>query len=151
MKIWHDNSGKDSNASWFLKHILIRDMQTNQKFYFLSQQWLAFDKGDGKIERDLFVANQTETALIRYLIKKEANTQIIDNHLWLSVFYRPVRSRFTRLDRVTLCFVLHYLSMLINILYYEKASFLLNSFSGAYLIDFSILSIKVQQVNWSLI
>ena len=125
MKIWHDNSGKDANASWFLKHILIRDTQTNQKFYFLCQQWLAFDKGDGKIERDLFVANKTETSLIRYLIKKEANNQLIDNHLWLSVFYRPVRSRFTRLDRVTLCFVLHYLSMLANILFYDdKASFL---------------------------
>lgn len=45
-----------------------------------------------------------------------------DNHLWLSIFARPVQSSFTRLDRLTCCFVLLALSMLINILYYGVQS-----------------------------
>jgi chromate transport protein ChrA len=38
--------------------------------------------------------------------------------LWFSVFERPVQSSFTRLDRLTCCFVLLSISMLMNILYY---------------------------------
>jgi polycystin 1L2 len=56
MKIWHDNSGKGDSASWYSKHILVNDLQTNEKFYFICEQWLAVEKGDGKLDRDLFVA-----------------------------------------------------------------------------------------------
>ena len=31
MKIWHDNSGKGSLASWYLDHIIITDLQTKQR------------------------------------------------------------------------------------------------------------------------
>ena len=56
MKIWHDNSGKGDDASWFLKFIIIHDLQTREKFYFICQDWLGVEKSDGKIERELFVA-----------------------------------------------------------------------------------------------
>lgn len=138
MKIWHDNSGKGSKASWFLKHILVRDLQTNEKFYFYCQKWLALEKSDGKIERELFVASESEKKFIRYLMKKEANDCIRDHHLWLSVFYRPTRSIFTRLDRITCCFVFHYFSMLLNILYYDQ---------NMRLIGLTIFNIKLQQVK----
>jgi len=32
IKIWHDNSGKGSLASWFLDHIIITDLQTKQRY-----------------------------------------------------------------------------------------------------------------------
>ncbi|CAF4456624.1 unnamed protein product, partial [Adineta steineri] len=28
IRIWHDNSGEGSSASWFLKYIIVRDLQT---------------------------------------------------------------------------------------------------------------------------
>ena len=31
IKIWHDNSGKDSLASWYLDHIIITDLQTTKR------------------------------------------------------------------------------------------------------------------------
>ena len=49
MRIWHDNSGRHSASSWFLKYIIIRDLQTMQKFYFIGQQWFSIEKGDGKV------------------------------------------------------------------------------------------------------
>ena len=49
IRIWHDNSGQGSSASWFLKYIIIRDLQTMEKFHFISQRWFAVEKDDGKV------------------------------------------------------------------------------------------------------
>ncbi|CAF1479120.1 unnamed protein product, partial [Rotaria sordida] len=56
IRIWHDNSGKGSSASWFLKYIIVTDLQTMEKFHFISQRWFAVEKDDGFIERILSVA-----------------------------------------------------------------------------------------------
>lgn len=40
-QVSHDNSAKKiQDASWFLKHILITDLQTNEKFTFICEKWL---------------------------------------------------------------------------------------------------------------
>ena len=49
MRVWHDNSGHGSRASWFLKYIVIRDLQTMEKNHFISQQWFAVERGDGVV------------------------------------------------------------------------------------------------------
>ncbi len=49
LHIWHDNSGEGSSASWFLKYIIIRDLQTMEKFHFIAQRWFAVEKDDGKV------------------------------------------------------------------------------------------------------
>jgi hypothetical protein len=45
-----------------------------------------------------------------------------DNHLWFSVFayHLPSANRFTRIQRCTCCFVLLFISLLMNILYYQN-------------------------------
>ena len=83
------------------------------------RNWLAVEKDDGLIGRVLFVACEQQKTQIKYLIKKQAKQNMSDRHLWFSIFARPVHSSFTRLDRVTCAFVLLFLTMLINILYYE--------------------------------
>ncbi len=50
IRIWHDNSGQDSSASWFLKYVIVRDLQTMEKFHFISQRWFAVEKDDGKVK-----------------------------------------------------------------------------------------------------
>ena len=49
MRVWHDDSGQDSSASWFLKYIIVRDLQTMERDHFICQQWLAVDKSDGAV------------------------------------------------------------------------------------------------------
>jgi polycystin 1L2 len=49
IRVWHDNSGKDSSASWFLKYIIVRDLQTMEKFHFIAQRWFAVEKEDGRV------------------------------------------------------------------------------------------------------
>jgi hypothetical protein len=148
MRIWHDNTGKGEKASWFLKYIIVHDLQTKEKFYFLCQDWLALERKDGKIERELFVACEPQKTTIKYLMKKQAKHYLIDNHLWLSVFNRPIQSTFTCFDRVTCCFVFHYLSMLLNILYYDNkasVSFFPSEFSASF--HLSSFNIKYEQVK----
>jgi hypothetical protein len=48
--------------------------------------------------------------------------QISHHHLWYSIFSHPAASRFTRVQRCTCCFVFLFLSMFLNILYYDRAS-----------------------------
>jgi len=147
MKIRHDNSGQGDNASWYLKHIIVNDLQTNEKFYFICEKWIAVEKEDGKLERDLFVACEPQRTDLKYLLQKQARESLTDSHLWLSIFNRPIYSSFTRLDRVTCGFVFIYLSMLFNIVYYQK-----NSLSVEYsTIDFVIFKISTEQVIFKMV
>ena len=144
LKIWHDNLGKGDKASWFLKYIIVHDLQTKEKFYFLCQNWLAVEHGDGKIERGLFVSLDKQMTELKYLMEKQAKTYLNDNHLWLSVFRKPVQNSFTRLDRVTCCFVFIYLAMVLNILYYKLS---LGILPNSIQIDFSLFTFTIEQVK----
>ncbi len=143
LKIWHDNSGKGDMASWFLSHIIVKDLHTKEKFYFLCQNWLAVENGDGKVERGLFVAFDKQKTELKYLMERQAKTYLNDKHLWLSVFKKPVQSSFSRLDRVTCVFVFHYVSMALNILYYDSCG---GFFPTLMEIDFSLFKLTFEQV-----
>jgi hypothetical protein len=120
VRIWHDNSGKGEWASWFLKYIVVQDVQTRQKFYFICQKWFAVEKDDGLIDRVIPVCGEAQKKEIGYLLAEESKNKITDGHLWFSVFFRPARSHFTRVQRITCCFVLLFISMLMNILFYGQ-------------------------------
>ncbi|CAF4101668.1 unnamed protein product, partial [Adineta steineri] len=120
--IWHDNTGEGSSASWFLKYIIVRDLQTLDKSYFISQQWFAVEKDDGRIERILPIASEAEKQDFSYVLSKKAYHSISDGHLWFSIFSRPPSNKFTRVQRCTCCFVLFFTSMLINIMYYDLSN-----------------------------
>ncbi len=143
LKIWHDNSGKGEKASWFLNHIIVHDLQTKEKFYFFCRNWLAVEHDDGKIERGLFVACEEQKNELKFLMEKQARTYLTDSHLWLSVFTKPVQSTYTRLDRVTCCFVFHYLAMVLNIFYYKHYMGILPS---SIQFDISFISFSIEQV-----
>lgn len=49
LRIWHDNSGFDSDASWYLKYVLVRDLQTMETTYFICENWLAVEKDLGEV------------------------------------------------------------------------------------------------------
>jgi hypothetical protein len=49
LRIWHDNSGDGAWASWFLKYLIVRDLQTMEKSYFINQKWLAVENDDGRV------------------------------------------------------------------------------------------------------
>ena len=119
-RIWHDNSGEGKFRSWFLSFIVVRDVQTGEKFEFICNKWLAVEKDDGSTDRLLPVAGLDEATEFSHLFQQTTQKNLADGHLWFSVFMRPPRSRFTRVQRVSCCMALLYLSMLVNAMWYER-------------------------------
>ena len=107
-------------ASWYLDKVIVHDLLNRDKYYFLCQQWIALEKGDGKIERVLFVACDAQKSHLKYQLETNVKHKLSDSHLWWSILARPVQSSFTRLERVTSCFVVLFLTMLMNIMYYSS-------------------------------
>lgn len=118
IRIWHDNSGKGDWASWFCNYIIIKDLQTGQKFYFFIKQWLAVEKDDGRLERVIPVAGEAQKSELKNLLAEEFKERIFDGHLWLSIFTRPTHSHFTRFERTTCCATFSFISMFLNSFYY---------------------------------
>jgi hypothetical protein len=79
---------------------------------------LALDKDDCLIERLLPISLKEQKTQFEYLLAKQTKQKLSDGHLWFSIFARPVQSSFNRVDRLTCCFVLLAITMLMNILYY---------------------------------
>lgn len=120
VRIWHDNSGEGKFRSWFLSFIVVKDIQTGEKYEFICNKWLAVEKDDGLIDRLLPVAGKDEATEFSHLFHQTTQKNLADGHLWFSIFMRPPRSRFTRMQRVSCCMSLLYLSMLVNAMWYER-------------------------------
>ncbi len=149
VKVWHDNSGKGGNASWYLNHIIIHDLQTREKHYFICEKWLAVEKDDGKIERLIPISGDSQKKELAYLTKQKAKQNITDGYLWFSIFAKPLQSSLNRTDRTTNCFLLLYLIMLTNIMYYGRKS--QNSDSTCYGISIGSVCVTLESTLLSLI
>ena len=75
--------------------------------------------GDGSVEKVLPVAGPEEIASFNHLFFSSTQKNITDNHIWFSVFIRPPKSRFTRVQRLSCCLTLIYCAMLTNAMFYE--------------------------------
>ncbi|CAF1602837.1 unnamed protein product, partial [Adineta ricciae] len=142
VRIWHDNSGGSGSASWFLKHIIVRDLQTMETSHFICQRWLAVEKDDGKIERILLAASNAEQREFSYVLSKQAYEKFSNGHLWFSIFFRSPSNQFTRVQRCTCCFVLLLISMFLNIMYYDLS----NDTSNGTDLSIGVLRINSQQI-----
>jgi polycystin 1L2 len=58
LRIWHDNTGRDASASWFLKYIIVRDLQTMIKSHFICQRWFAVEKNDGAVSFVIYCVDE---------------------------------------------------------------------------------------------
>ncbi|EDV28218.1 uncharacterized protein TRIADDRAFT_53596 [Trichoplax adhaerens] len=118
IRLYHDNSGL--SPSWFLSRIIIKDLQTNEQYCFICNKWLAVDAEDGLIDRTLYPATTEELRDFMQSFMSKAAISLSDNHIWLSIVTRPVKSHFTRLQRVGCCFAILLLSMLTNAMFYRN-------------------------------
>jgi len=49
LRIWHDNTGRGYYASWHCMAVLVRDVQTGDKYEFIANKWLATEHDDGQV------------------------------------------------------------------------------------------------------
>ena len=107
---------------WFLQRVLVQDMQTDKKTWFLCDKWLAVEEDDGLIERTLVPASRDDLTSFHLLFSTEARKSLTDNHLWFSVVKRPPRSTFTRCQRLSCCLTIILTTMLANAMFFQTDS-----------------------------
>ncbi|KAG7487036.1 polycystin-1 [Solea senegalensis] len=119
IRIWHDNKGL--SPAWMLQYVLVKDLQTGSSYYFLVEEWLSVDndKTDGRVEIEVEASEETVLLQLPRLLWCESQRALCESHLWLSLWERPLRSPFTRLQRATCCTVLLQLFLLANTLWYS--------------------------------
>ena len=152
LKIWHDNSGSGSLASWFLSKVVLVDVNTKKwcvrcgnlmsdsqrsigneknKSVFISNENL-FNRID--VCRYLFTCNtwlggnypseatftvDTDRYNNNNLLQSNITRKLFEDHIWLSVVYRLSWSTFTRVQRLSCCLAVLFLTMVMNAMWYK--------------------------------
>ncbi|NWW74591.1 PKD1 protein, partial [Climacteris rufus] len=118
IRIWHDNKGL--SPSWYLQHVIVRDLQSSKSYFFLVNDWLSVESedNDGLVEREVFAASETELRSFWRIFVAELQRGFFEKHVWLSLWDRPPRSRFTRVQRATCCCLLTFLFLCANAVWY---------------------------------
>ncbi|XP_047434663.1 polycystin-1 [Mugil cephalus] len=119
IRICHDNKGL--SPAWMLQYVLVKDLQTGSSYYFLVEEWLSVDneRTGGQVEIEVEASEEAVLRQLPRLLRCELQRALCESHLWLSLWDRPPRSPFTRLQRATCCAVLLQLFILANTLWYS--------------------------------
>ncbi|XP_048461921.1 polycystic kidney disease protein 1-like 2 [Rhincodon typus] len=116
IRLWHDNSG--SSPSWYVNRVTVLDLETDERWCFLCNSWLAIDVGDCLLDKAFPVATEMDLKRFSNLFFMKTAKDFRDGHIWYSVLNRPPRSPFTRVQRVSCCFSLLLCTMLTSIIFW---------------------------------
>ncbi|XP_047418103.1 polycystic kidney disease protein 1-like 1 [Sciurus carolinensis] len=104
IRLWHDSHG--SSPSWFISHVMVKELYSGQSWFFPAQCWLAADRWDGRVEREL--VHLRHGLGFRKLFYSKFTEYLEDFHIWLSVYSRPSSSGYLHTQRLTVSFCLLY-------------------------------------------
>ncbi|XP_074859412.1 polycystin family receptor for egg jelly [Carettochelys insculpta] len=117
LRVWHNNRG--SSPGWFLSRVKVENMYTKEFWLFICRKWLALDKDDHLLERTFVVTHpKVPLAKMDYFLINIANN-LVDSHLWLSVFAQVVTGSFNRLQRLSCCLAVLLCTLLVNIMFFN--------------------------------
>ncbi|XP_061823857.1 polycystin-1 [Nerophis lumbriciformis] len=117
IRIWHDNTGLD--PSWYVQHVVVWDPVTDHMFFFLVEDWLSVEnQKNGTVEKEILASCPEELTEFRRILSSQLLFGMVERHLWLSLWERPVHSRFTRSQRVTCSALILHLYLALGALWY---------------------------------
>ncbi|XP_068085200.1 polycystin-1-like protein 2 [Anabrus simplex] len=116
IKLWHNSSGH--RQSWYCRDIVIRDVQTKEKWTFLLNRWISLLHGNGTASYTIPVATKKQERSFAVLFADNNDFRFRDEHLFISVFARNPRSFFTRVQRIAVITNITFMAMLGNIMFY---------------------------------
>ncbi|XP_035694673.1 polycystic kidney disease protein 1-like 2 [Branchiostoma floridae] len=94
LKLMHDNSGEGSRASWHVDRAAVQDLATGKLSYFLCDEWLAADRGDGQTAKTFPVASEQDLRSFGFLFPACLRSNMAEEHLFLSVAIMPEGTTF---------------------------------------------------------
>ncbi|KAH9502348.1 Polycystic kidney disease protein 1-like 2 [Bulinus truncatus] len=101
LRIWHDSSGSGSNTTCF---------------YFICDEWLDPEFGMDKM---IEASNIEDLEKLKNLFFSNTKEHITDDHMWVSLFIRPEKSNFSRVERAICCLTFLLLSMITSAMFYK--------------------------------
>ncbi|KAL6475568.1 hypothetical protein MHYP_G00166080 [Metynnis hypsauchen] len=116
--IWHDNTGLD--PSWYLQHVVVWDMQMDNMFFFVVEDWLSVEneKNSGMVQKVVLATCPQELQKFGRMLRAQLLFGLREHHLWLSLWERPAHSSFSRAQRVTSCALLLHLYLAAGAVWY---------------------------------
>ncbi|KAL3876145.1 hypothetical protein ACJMK2_034017, partial [Sinanodonta woodiana] len=117
LRIWHDNSGGGSSDSWYLNKISIHDIQRKETFEFMVERWLAVEHGE--LDCTIPLCHAETMNKFKHGFFKNCKDGLSDSHTWISIFYRPQVSSFSRVQRASCALTFLMLSMISNAMYFN--------------------------------
>ncbi|KAF7470286.1 Hypothetical predicted protein [Marmota monax] len=102
IRLWHDSRGP--SPSWFISHVMVKELHSGQSWFFPAQCWLAADQWDGHVEREL--TRLRHGLGFQKLFYSKFTEYLEDFHVWLSVYSRPSSSGYLHTQRLTVSFCL---------------------------------------------
>ncbi|XP_078583302.1 polycystin-1-like protein 2 [Branchiostoma floridae x Branchiostoma japonicum] len=121
LHIWHDNTGVDE-ASWFLRDIIVKDLQTDEVYHFICYDWLSDVRSDGQIQKVLHVATPEQLQSFSCLFRENSDAVFYDQHLWISPFVSPEGSSFSKTKRLSCCWAVFNTIMLSSAMWYKSGT-----------------------------
>ncbi|XP_066519118.1 polycystin-1 [Hoplias malabaricus] len=120
--IWHDNTGL--NPSWYVQHVVVWDMQMDNMFFFLVEDWLSVEneKNAGVVQKVVLATCPQELHEFGRILRAQLLFGLREHHLWLSLWERPAHSRFSRTQRVSCCALLLHLYLAAGAVWYGAVS-----------------------------
>ncbi|RXG55683.1 Location of vulva defective 1 [Armadillidium vulgare] len=119
LRVFHDNSGEPPLDGWQLEMVVVRDLQLHEKYIFDINDWLAFYRSDGKIDKTFTVYEGKDEKTFTQNMYVRGNRAANEDHMWFSIFLRSNGSRYDRKERVTVSFAFLFLSMLVDAVWYD--------------------------------
>ena len=120
LQIWHDNTGNANLKGWYCQQVVITHVESGKRWFFMINDYLDAARSDGKCERLVPPADPDEGQNFHNLFVGTLSAKLTDDHIWLSVFHRPNKSNFSRLQRWTCCSGLTFLTMVANCMWSGK-------------------------------
>uniref|UniRef100_A0A8R1HLC8 PLAT domain-containing protein n=1 Tax=Caenorhabditis japonica TaxID=281687 RepID=A0A8R1HLC8_CAEJA len=111
LRMWIDDAGLEHRESWYCNRVIVKDLQTQQIYYFPFYNWLGTKNGDGETER-----------LSRVDYKRRILDESMSMHMlgqtmtWFGMFTgggNRLRDRVTRMDYIaSLIFALVFVNII---------------------------------------
>ncbi|XP_051829492.1 polycystic kidney disease protein 1-like 3 [Antechinus flavipes] len=120
IRLWHDNSG--TSPSWYVNQVIVSDLATKKKWYFLCNCWLAVDLGDCRQDQVFTSVSKKELLSFRHLFSSMIVEKFTQEHLWLSVVTCSPWNQVTRVQRLSCCMTILICNMVINIMFWKLNS-----------------------------
>uniref|UniRef100_G3UAW3 Polycystin-1-like protein 1 n=1 Tax=Loxodonta africana TaxID=9785 RepID=G3UAW3_LOXAF len=102
IRLWHNNCGP--SPSWYISHVLVKELRTGQSWFFSAECWLAAGRGDGRVDRELIPLHRGLG--FQKLLYAKFTEYLEDVHIWVSVYTRPSYSCYLHAQRLSVCFSL---------------------------------------------